>query len=47
MVDDPNNLVLEHLRGIRTDLGDVRQDVREVKQRFTSLEVSVANLSSG
>jgi len=47
MADDPNNLILEHLRGIRADLGDVRQDVREVKQRLTSLEVSVANLSSG
>ena len=41
MADDPNNLILEHLRGIRADLGDVREDVREVKQRLTSLEVSV------
>jgi archaellum component FlaC len=44
MVDDSNNLVLELLRAIRVDLGDVRDDVREVKGRMTSLEVSVANL---
>ena len=44
MVDDPNNLVLEHLRAIRTDLGEVREDMREVKQRLTSLEVSIAKL---
>jgi archaellum component FlaC len=44
MVDDSNNLVLELLRAIRVDLGDVRDDMREVKGRMTSLEVSVANL---
>jgi septal ring factor EnvC (AmiA/AmiB activator) len=44
VVDDSNNLVLEHLRVIRTDLGEVRDDVREVKQRLTSLEVSVATV---
>ena len=44
MTDDPSNLILEHLRSIRTDMGGVRDDMREVKQRLTSLEVSVANL---
>ena len=44
MVDDSNNLVLELLRAIRIDLGDVRDDMREVKGRLTLLGVSVANL---
>jgi hypothetical protein len=41
---ETDNLVLEHLRAIRTDLGEVGEDLREVKRRLTSLEVSVANL---
>jgi predicted nuclease with TOPRIM domain len=44
MADDPNNIVLEHLRVIRADVSDVREDMREVKQRLTSLGVSAANL---
>jgi hypothetical protein len=44
MVDASNDLVLELLRAIRVDLGDVRDDMREVKGWMTSLEVSVANL---
>jgi hypothetical protein len=41
---ETDNLVLEDLRAIRTDLGEVGEDLREVKRRLTSLEVSVANL---
>jgi hypothetical protein len=44
MTDDPGNLVLEHLRSIRVDTGALRDDMREVERRLTSLEISVANL---
>jgi hypothetical protein len=37
MADDSNSLVLELLRAIRIDLGDVRDDMREVRGRLTSL----------
>jgi predicted nuclease with TOPRIM domain len=39
-----DNSVLEHLRAIRSDLGTIKGDVREVKQRLTSLDISVAGL---
>jgi len=32
------------IRVIRTDIGGVKEDVREIKQRLTSLETSVAGL---
>ena len=34
MDDKTDNLVLEHLRAIRTDLGEVKTDLREVKTRL-------------
>jgi predicted nuclease with TOPRIM domain len=44
MVDDSNNLVLEHLRALRAGVDELRVDMRDVKGRLTSLEISVANL---
>jgi uncharacterized protein YukE len=44
MADERNNLVLEHLRAIRSEFGEFRVDMKDVKGRLTSLEVSVANL---
>jgi predicted nuclease with TOPRIM domain len=44
MADNVENLILEHLRLIRTDIGGIREDVREIKQRLTSLETAVAGL---
>jgi hypothetical protein len=41
-----DNIVLEHLRAIRGDMGDMKLDIRDVKQRLTSLEIGVANLAS-
>lgn len=38
------NLILEHLRGIRADIGGIKDDVREIKQRLTSLEAAVVGL---
>lgn len=44
MADNIENLILEHLRAIRTDIGGIKEDVREIKQRITSLESAVAGL---
>jgi len=44
MADNVENLILEHLRLIRTDIGGIREDVREIKQRLTSLESALAGL---
>ncbi len=44
MTGNVENLILEHLRAIRADVAIVKDDVREVKQRLTSLEAGVAGL---
>ena len=44
MAENVENLVLEHLRAIRADIGMMKDDIREVKQRLTSLESGVAAL---
>lgn len=37
MTDNVENLILEHLRAIRADIGGIKEDVREIKQRLASL----------
>ena len=44
MADNVENLILEHLRAIHADIGGIKEDVREIKQRLTSLEAAVAGL---
>ena len=39
MTDSIDNLVLEQLRLIRSELGSVKLDIREVKSRLATLEV--------
>jgi septal ring factor EnvC (AmiA/AmiB activator) len=46
MADEPNNLVLEHLRHIRGAVDAVREDVREIKTRVGHLEHQYASLST-
>lgn len=41
MVNDPYEIILEHLRAIRADLGDVKQDVRELRSGVNSLRQEV------
>lgn len=41
MADNVENLILEHLRAIRADIGGIKEDVREIKRRLTSLEAAV------
>lgn len=44
MVDDPNEIVLDILRAIRNDVGDIKADVHEIKLRVTSLEEGLAGV---
>ena len=44
MTENIESLILEHLRAIPADVVAVKEDVREIKQRLTSLETGVAGL---
>ncbi|SIQ29496.1 hypothetical protein SAMN05880561_102618 [Rhizobium sp. RU33A] len=44
MVEDVNNLVLEHLRAIRADLRGMRDTRQEQGQRLTRMEIGLAGL---
>lgn len=44
MAEDVNNLVLEHLRAIRSDLSDMRDTMAEQGQRLTRMEIGLAGL---
>ena len=41
-----DNLVLEHLRHICGGLDALREDMRDVKHRLTTLEIQVTHLAS-
>jgi archaellum component FlaC len=43
---EAENLVLEHLRYMRTALDGVRDDIREIKGRLGTLESQYANISN-
>ena len=43
LVEQPDNLVLELLRGMRTDLGDVKADVKSLRAEMKSLREEVAS----
>jgi predicted nucleic acid-binding Zn-ribbon protein len=43
---ETDSTVLEHLRHIRGTIDDVRDDIRELKQRAGSLENQYANMSN-
>jgi len=45
MANEIENLVLEHLRAIRADLAVVKDDVRPIKVRMTSLEENTAAMN--
>jgi hypothetical protein len=46
MSDDPQNLVLDLLRAMRGDLGEIKTDLVERKQRVGLLEAQYASLSN-
>jgi hypothetical protein len=43
---DIDNIVLEHLHHIRGAIDDMRDDIREIKQRLGILESQYASLST-
>jgi hypothetical protein len=45
MSDTPQNMVLELLRAIRGDIGELKADMIEVKERLGLIESQYANLS--
>ena len=45
MSDNTDNLVLAHLRAIRSTLEQHTLDLREIKGRFGNLEAQYANIS--
>lgn len=42
MNENVENLVLEHLRALRSESAETRSDIREIKLRLGSLETSFA-----
>lgn len=39
-----DNLILEHLRAMRTDLADVKSDISDIRQSMSSIDGSVIDL---
>lgn len=44
MSDNVENLILEHLRGMRAGQERIEHELREIKNRITSLESGVAGI---
>ncbi len=44
MTQDTENLILEHLRAIRSDVADTRIDIRDIKLRQNDMAHAVAGL---
>lgn len=46
MNTETENLVLEHLPAIRSDVGTLRDDMRDLRQRVSSMERHLVNIQS-
>ena len=44
MTAELDSLILEHLRAIRSDLAEVKEDVRNIKIRMTNVEEQIGYL---
>jgi len=44
MAETTDNIILEHLRVMRADMGDVKNDTRDIKARLASIESYIATL---
>jgi chromosome segregation ATPase len=44
MTDEVQNLVLEHLKAIRLDIGTIKSDIRELTNRVGRIEISMTSL---
>ncbi len=43
MTDNVENLILEHLRALRADVGIIKADVRDLKLRMSAMENYMAS----
>lgn len=43
-MENVENIIIEHLRAIRADIGTVEDDVRELKSRMANLEAGQATM---
>ena len=46
-MENVENLILEHLRAIRSDVNGIRDDVREVKNRLANVEATQGTMMQG
>ncbi len=44
MMENVDSIILEHLRAIRSDIGSVKEDVRDMKSRLSNLEAGQATM---
>ena len=44
MNDNPDNLVLSLLRAIRTDIGEIKETLRETQMRLYALELNYVSM---
>ena len=44
MSESIDNIILEHLKAIRGDLGNIKADISEIKLRLGSIEMSVDSI---
>jgi phage shock protein A len=44
MTNDTENLILEHLRAMRADIGTLKTDTRDIKARLASIETYIATM---
>ena len=47
MTDEPDNIVLNILRELRTDMADLQQGQKQTNERLTAIEHHVAGLVHG
>ncbi|HSV01008.1 MAG TPA: hypothetical protein VLI91_12965 [Roseiarcus sp.] len=45
MAEQPDNIVMEHLRGLRADIGDVKSEVQTLKGEVQTLKAAMATKS--
>ena len=44
MTNDIENLIVEHLRAMRADIGTLKTDTRDIKARLASIETYIATM---
>lgn len=44
MAENIDNIIIEHLKAIRAEIADVKNDTADIKQRLHSIDTSVLDL---